>query len=205
MRERIELGTCTVPDGQSGAWRIETFTITKPEADLENMRAAMNRRGLDRVSPGEYRRLVHETRGVVMSNTWMEVITNYDAYKAARGRVLINGLGLGMLLEAILAKRNHGLERRVDYVRVIEREADVIKLVAPHFAHDPRVEIVHADALTYRPPAGDRQFDYAWHDIWDTISAANLPSMATLGRKWGKRRARAQGWWRRDDCREANR
>lgn len=197
----FRFGTCTVPDGERGDWRISTFTITEDDARLNNLRAAMRGERLQMVDPGTYRRLTCKGRGVIMSNTPMEIITNRDAYNAARGRVLINGLGLGMLLEGILAKRNHGTERKVDYVRVIEVDADVIALVGPHFAHDPRVEIVHADALTYVPPKGEPPFDFAWHDIWDTISGDNLPTMAQLGRKWGKRRAHAQSWWVRDECR----
>lgn len=188
---RFELGTCTVPDGERGDWKIDTFTVTEDQARLESMRAICGGRGYAAIRAGTYRRLTHNRRGVVMSNTRMEVMTNMDAYIAATGRVLINGLGLGMLLEAILSKPD------VTYVRVIEKEPDVIALVGPHFADDPRVEIVQADALTYAPAKGEA-FDYAWHDIWDAICEDNLAEMATLGRRYGKRRAARQGWWARD-------
>lgn len=195
---KFELGTCTVPDGECGNWKIDTFSISEEEARFENMRTMFGGRGHMRVSPGTFRRLTCKGRGVIMSNTRMEIITNYDAYRSATGRVLINGLGLGMLLEAILSKPD------VTYVRVIEKEADVISLVAPHFANDSRVEIVHADALVYKPESG-ATFDYAWHDIWDAISGDNLSDMATLGRRYGKRRASNQGWWARDIIRDQER
>ncbi len=143
------------------------------------------------IDPGRYVRLYHRDRGVVMSNTPMEVRTNWEAYRKATGRVLLNGLGLGMLLEGILSKPD------VTHVRVIEVDAQVIRLVAPHFASDPRVQVVHANALEYRPARGER-FDYAWHDIWDSISEDNLPVMATLGRRYNRRVAMAQGFWGRD-------
>lgn len=187
----FELGTCTVPDGQKGDFKIDTFTVEAGhDLDFYNLRCAIDGHAYLRMQPGTYRRL---SRGstIVMTNTPMEILTNREAYEAATGRVLINGLGLGMLLEAILSKPD------VTYVRVIEKEQDVIDLVGPHFAHDPRVEIVCADALTYKPAKGEH-FDFAWHDIWDTIGGDNLPEMATLGRRYNKRICDAQGWWARE-------
>lgn len=187
------LGQVTVPDGEKGDWKISTFTISEDEAKLYNLQQLMGSPfpRLMQVEPGTYKRLSHKRRGVVMSNTRMEVITNTEAYTNATGNVLINGLGMGMLLEAILHKPD------VTRVRVIEIDQDVIDLVGPHFANDPRVEIIHADAYTYKPPKGEH-FDYVWHDIWDEISADNLPGMAKLGRKYNKRIATKQGWWARD-------
>lgn len=190
-RAEFRLGTCTVPDGKKGPWTIDTFTISEEEARFQNLRCLMGGSALMRMNAGTYRRLRHKTRGVVMSNTPMEVMTNSEPFRLATGRVLINGLGLGMLLEAILSKPD------VTYVRVIELEQDVIDLVGPHFAKDPRVEIICADAYEYTPEKGER-FDYCWHDIWDTIGSDNLPLMAKLGRRYGKRRSNAQGFWARD-------
>jgi hypothetical protein len=201
MKMEFKFGTVTVPDGQKGDWRVSTFTVL-PEKDnlglfMSNFRAIRDGNAFAVVHPGTYKRLTHKTRGVIMSNTPMEVRTNIDAYFAAKGRVLINGLGLGMLLEGILHKPD------VTYVRVIEAEQDVIDLVGPHFANDPRVEIVKADAYTYKPAKGEK-FDYVWHDIWDEISADNLPKMATLNRKYA-RAAEAQGTWSREQVRRMER
>jgi hypothetical protein len=183
-------GSLSVPDGRVGPWAIETFDLSEAEASLHNLRCMMNRRRLEVTEPGTYRRLIHDRRGVVMSNTPMEVRTNRAAYRAATGRVLINGLGLGMLLEGVLSKPD------VTAVRVIEIDPQVIALTGAHYRKDPRVEIVQADAHTYRPARGER-FDYVWHDIWDDIQADNLPSMATLMRRY-RTRAPAQGVWSRD-------
>lgn len=198
----FRLGQVTVPDGEKGPWKIDTFTITEDQARYDNMRFAIQGYGIMMVDPGTYKRLTHKQRGVVMSNTRMEILTNMEAYNSATGKVLINGLGMGMLLEAILHKPD------VTHVRVIEIDQDVIDLVGPHFASDPRVEIIHADAFTYKPQKGE-YFDYVWHDIWDNISSDNLPEMAKLGRKYNKRIAAKQGWWSRDyvrrDVRRNNR
>jgi len=183
-------GTTSVPDGQVGPWAIETFDVTEVEAKFHNLRCDLAGRRLDRIEPGTYRRLRHAERGVVMSNTPMEIMTNRQAYRDAHGSVLINGLGLGMLLEGLLAKPT------VTAVRVIEVDADVIALTGPHFAADPRVTIIHADADTYTPAKGER-FDYVWHDIWDTISEANLAHMTRLARRYGQRTT-CQGFWSRE-------
>lgn len=126
---------------------------------------------------------------VVMSNTPMEIRTNRTFVRYAKGNVLINGLGLGMVLTAILRKPE------VESVTVIEAAAEVIELVAPTFRDDPRVEIVHANAFDYQPPKGMR-FDAVWHDIWDFISAENLPEMHRLHRKYGQRTPWQASWCR---------
>lgn len=187
------LGTCTVPDGRSGPWKVSTFKVDEDEARYFNL---MNLRNISQwIEPGTYRRLSHKVRGVVMSNTPMEVRTNSEPFYYATGRVLINGLGLGMLLEAILSKPS------VTYVRVIEIDEHIIKLVGRHFKKDNRVEIIRGDALSYHPARGEK-FDYAWHDIWDAIDPVNLPQMATLGRRYNRRVANRQGWWARNIIRE---
>lgn len=55
---------------------------------------------------GKYLRLEQISTGyVVMSNTPMECATNKIAYEMANGSVLMAGLGMGMILEAIYLNR----------------------------------------------------------------------------------------------------
>lgn len=196
LNPNYKFGDVTVPNGKKGPWTISEFEIKDDDLLLYNLRAARDNGGLTMLRPGMFKRLTHSARGCVMSNTHMERNTNWKAYNAATGRVLINGLGLGMLLEGLLHKPE------VTYVRVIEVEQDVIDLVGPHF-DDPRVEIVQANAYEYVPEKG-AVFDYAWHDIWDDLSADNFPLMAKLTRKYA-RRAEAQGVWSRDEVRRLER
>lgn len=195
-----KFGDVFVPDGKKGKWEVSTFTIKPPKDDIftwmENARSYRDNGGLMAVSPGTYKRLTHKDRGVIMSNTPMEIRTNIKAYRAATGRVLINGLGLGMLLEGILRKDD------VTYVRVIESEQDVLDLVGVHYKN-PKLEIVHADAYEYRPQKGE-VFDYVWHDIWDDLSSDNFPLMAKLTRKYA-RASVAQGVWSREEVRRYER
>lgn len=104
--------------------------------------------------------------------------------------VLINGLGIGMAVKAALT---HNASR----IDVVEIDQDVIDIVGPNF-DDPRVHIHHADALTWRPPTGMR-WTLAWHDIWPTISADNLPEMDRLQKKY-RRRVQWQASWQRAGC-----
>lgn len=180
-----------IPDGQSGEWRVETFVISELESKMSMIRAMASRRPDEYAPAGEYKRLMRGSV-VVMSNTPMEIRTNADFIQQATGRVLINGLGLGMVLTAILKKPD------VTSVTVVEASVDVIKLVAPSFAGDPRVTITHSCAFQYAPEQGVR-FDAVWHDIWDYIMASNLPQMNQL---YDKYRAISswQGSWARREC-----
>ena len=175
-----------VPEGESGIWKVVKFEV--PENSIGAMRLAFAGRP---IKPGAYTRLM---RGgtLVMSDTPAEMADHYKFIWKANGRCLINGLGLGMCLAAVLKKET------VTHVTVIEKSQDVISLVGDTYSSDPRVEIIHADAFDYAPPKGVK-YGAVWHDIWDNICADNLPEMHRLHRKYG-RRAEWQGSWCRYRC-----
>lgn len=179
----------SAPDGQSpcGKIKIDTFTVSEDDAKFHNIRA----RGRGSIYPGTYKRLTING-DTVMSNTPMEVRTNMEANRRAHGRVLINGLGLGMLVEKMLTKPE------VEHITVIEKNPEVIALVSPVFENNERVTIIEADAFSYKPPKGET-YQLVWHDIWTFICADNLPEMHTLHRKYG-RRAEYQMSWAREEC-----
>ena len=180
-----------VLEGVSGPWRIEAFRVSEQESEMTLARAKITGAINEFVPTGNYKRLVREET-VVMSNTPMEIRTNRAFIYRAKGKVLINGLGLGMVLSAILKKPE------IESVTVVEASEDVIKLVGPSFCDDSRVTIVHACAFEYQPEQGTF-FDAVWHDIWDEISDENLPEMHKLHRKYGQR-ANWQGSWARAEC-----
>lgn len=174
-----------VPEGERGPWRVRRFRIPK-EPTIGMLRLAMEGR---MPQPGEYTQLVHAQRGIVMSDTTAERHDHAFFVGMAHGHCLINGLGIGMCLAAVLKKP------QVQKVTVVEIDADLIDLVWPHYACE-RAEIVHASAFDYKPPKGVH-YGAVWHDIWDSICADNLPEMAKLGRKYGKI-CDWQGCWARD-------
>lgn len=178
-----------LPEGMSGIWSIKHFTVTKQEAEFEALRGMFN--GGRYTPEGVYTRL---DRGpvCVMSDTPDEMRDHREPVWRAKGHVLINGLGIGMVLAACLRKPE------VEHVTVVEMSPDVLKLVAPHYACD-RVTFVEADAFEYAPPKNVR-YGVVWHDIWDNICGDNLPEMTRLKRKYG-RRADWQGCWAEYICR----
>jgi len=174
-----------VPVGQSGKWKIERFEITQKDADRINLRESCNNHGLGYrgVVAGTYTRLC-DTKyswnlGVMMSDTPAEIADHEKAIKRARGNILINGLGIGVVLNACLMKPE------VKHCTVVEVDPDVISLVAPHYQKKwgDRLTIVQANALTWEPPKGAK-YSMIWHDIWKNICANNLVDIVDLKRKY---------------------
>lgn len=180
--------------GTSGEWAIESFYVSEVESESTLLRSAYTKDDDAYIPAGDYRRLM-KSGEVVMSNTPMEIRTCTEFLENARGSLLINGLGLGMVVHAVLQLP------QVTRVTVIERELDVIKLVGNTFSSDPRVEIIHADAFLFCPPAG-AVYDAAWHDIWHFHSHRNLDEMEALERKYLSL-TNWQGCWGKQECERA--
>ena len=173
----------TVPEGSNGPWVIERFTVD--HVDFSSLR-----RGREAPVGQTFTRLKCG-RTLVMSDTPAEMRDHMKPAWKAKGSCLINGLGIGMVLQAVLAKPE------VTDVTVVEISQELIDLVAPHYA-DPRLTVVCADAFEFVPPKGKR-YQMVWHDIWDDICTDNLPEMAKLHRKYG-RRTDWQGSWSKEIC-----
>jgi len=148
--------------------------------------------------PGWYSALVHDERGVVMSDLRAELAGCLPILRRATGRVLVNGLGLGIVPAVALSRAD------VTSVDVVELDEHVIELVTGDptardiWAADPRLRVHHGDAHRFTWPPGAR-WDVAWHDIWDTISPGNLASMVHLHRRYGHR-VGWQGSWEHAEC-----
>ena len=196
-REKIKVN---LPESRSGDWSIEKFTVSEDDAKFHNTRAMFSFGGGGRtIEAGNYTKL---KRGgaIIMSDTPAEVRDHsYFLYKA-KGHVLINGLGLGWVVEALFTLK------RVKTITVIEKSKDVINLVKQHYYNkcpkDKYIIIVHADALKYKPQKSQR-YGAVWHDIWDNICGDNVEDMKKLHRKYGGR-TDWQGSWCRAECELAN-
>lgn len=173
-----------VPDGKSGIWSVESFTVSEDAAKFERMRSIFS--GGRGVPAGNYKRL-SRSGSCIMSNTPDEIIDLCPFYRTAKGNILINALGLGVALKMILQKPE------VISVTVIEKSQDVINLCAPTYLEDKRVTIIYDDAFTYKPPK-NVFYDCVWHDIWDDICSDNLKEMEKLHRRYA-RRSDWQGSW----------
>ena len=173
-----------IPEQQRGIWRVEKFKTD----GIGTLMYSFQGRGMP--AGEEYTRLMRGST-LVMSDTPAEMRDHYEAVYQAKGSCLINGLGLGMVLKAILKKPE------VTDVTVVELSQEVIDMVSPHY-QDERVTVVHEDAVAYQPPIGKR-YEMVWHDIWDNICSDNLLLMQKLHRKYGKK-TNWQGSWCHDQC-----
>lgn len=100
---------------------------------------------------------------VVMTDAEFECRTNGEFVRAARGDVLVAGLGIGLVLYRLLS------DDRVKSITVLEKCADVIALVAPHLFDGDRLIVLLADVFDWKPPR--KRFDCIYFDIW-----ANIPN-----------------------------
>jgi hypothetical protein len=181
-----------VPPGRSGQWVIEK--ISMPERDYDPVADA--RPNCFKYRPGTYTCLRRE-RTQFMTDLYDEWWTQRAAIveAAARGgNILITGLGLGLVAEAIFRAK---IDRECR-VTIIEKSGDVIRLVSPFLRarYGDRIEIHEGDAFVWEPPAGQR-FTVGWHDIWpDPYAAENTDEMERLERHHA-RWCDWQGFWPR--------
>jgi len=187
-----ELCKVNIPEGKKGNWYIENFTVNEKNFG----RLYYQLHGGRDVPLGTYTRLMrdHSLDNPMMSDTPSEIYDHYEPIYQAKelgGRILINGLGLGCVIKAMLTFPN------VTRIDVVELEQDIIDLVAPSYL-DPRVHIYRNNAYTIKWDKTDR-WSVAWHDIWANICSDNLADMAKLHRKYGHK-VTWQGSWAKDLC-----
>lgn len=175
-----------IPEGTHGAVEVRHFEV--PEHSIENVRLMLQ--GGRQTRPGNYTAL-HRNGRLWMSDTDAEVSDHWPAdralYAAPDGaRVLVAGLGLGMIVRRALAYDH------VSHVDVVEIDPDVCALIGPVYASD-RCTIHQADIYDIAWPKGTR-WDVAWFDVWPDLCTDNLESMGRLGRSYG-RRCSWSGYW----------
>ena len=93
----------------------------------------------------------------------LPVATEIDSRK---GRVLIAGLGIGMILRSAILS---GAER----VDILEVDQTIIDMVAPHYLslaaeHNVDVRVFHVDVSDHLPAVDDR-WTVAWFDVWEGV------------------------------------
>ena len=85
-----------------------------------------------------------------MSDSPQECFLQYEAYRNAKGKVLVGGLGLGVYASMI------ALKKEVTEVVVVEISKDVIKLCRP--SH-PKIRVINDDIWKYLKNPKEK-FDY---------------------------------------------
>ena len=152
----------SIPEGKSGKWSIAHETHEAGTClDIISMRKWITT-GIKPVRMQlAQKRVVHKllhNGGVVMSDLPVEMADHMKFCAEAKGNVLIGGLGLGYIATKLLENG------RVKRIEVVEKERDVIRLVAPYT--DRRVKIIHADLFEYLKAESLVGFDTAYFDIW---------------------------------------
>jgi hypothetical protein len=198
MTTWLDRMTVDLPVGSVGRYHVRRFEVKR--GSVQAVRLAWSGRP---IPPGTYTKLVvgddpddpYSQARLWMSDTLAEkrdhamAVIMIEELKAKR--VLINGLGLGMVLKAALSFDH------VEHVDVVEIQKEIIELVGPHY-DDPRVTIHHADAYAQAKdwPTGTR-WDVGWSDIWMDLDPDDLKHHAKLNRSYG-RRCQWHGCWAHD-------
>ena len=171
--------------GKSGAWEVKQFAVNEAEARFDAVWQIISGHRRKAIVAGTYWMLT-EKGNIYMSNTPAEVSDHWRFICEAHGKVLIAGLGLGMVVQALLNKGG------CDKIVVVEKSEDVIRLVGPAYDYH-NVEIVHSDIFDYKPT---EHFDYAWFDIWPEIDGDRYPEMKRLHRKFARSVTVKESWCR---------
>jgi hypothetical protein len=177
-RDVIEI----VPPGKIRTTEVRHALVTRLDSDRSFVFE-----GADAVLPGRYCQLLVDG-ALFMTDTPAERRTNRPVVEAARGDVLIGGLGLGLILPPLI------LAPEVTSITVLEKSPEVIALVAPSYQIGApywantvdayrlhKLRFIEADVFQWTP---DQKFHTVWFDIWPAIELSNLPEMAKLHRHY---------------------
>lgn len=173
--------TVDLVEGELDGVRIERFEIESNDIlnQIEGWKTGRS------TKPGTYTKLTRNGR-LWMSDTDAEKRDHLDVlmeiWRTDAKRVLINGLGLGMIVKGALSLPT------VERIDVVEIDARVVELVGRQYAKDDRVRLHLADAYEQAKswPPGTR-WNIGWSDIWPDLTTDNLPDMARLNRSYGRR------------------
>lgn len=164
MANRRFLTPLDIPEGRKGKWEVkrEVHPAGK-EFQLASLRCALlgGQKSTSVSWPFEtVRHILAEDGRTWMTDLPCEMAQIYAAVKGLWGRVLLGGLGLG-LVATVLSKM-----KSVERIVVVEKSREAIALVAPYLPDSGRIEVVEADLFQYLKDARERAFDDAFFDIW---------------------------------------
>jgi hypothetical protein len=194
----------------NGRFIIDRFTVSKSAAINFNTHHLANGSQTRFIMPGEYTRLrekdpkgefkLDEERWMVwMSDTPAERKDHDEVYAMAKelgGRILVHGLGLGVIVNALLELPN------IEHVTVWDIEEDILEHVGGFYLEkfgSERLTLVQGDAFEHKPKKGET-WTIAWHDIWPTLDSDNLKPMQRMCARF-RTRVAWQECWGREVCR----
>jgi predicted membrane-bound spermidine synthase len=204
MDEYVPMQTVLVPK-EIGTVKIEHYGISEKEAEFAQLRSAIHARPEEYVESGKYVRLYINGR-LAMSDTDMEKRSNLDFVRNANGKMLVAGLGIGLIIIPALRKKE------VESIEIIEKNEDVIHAVGMQLRSylmdqklNRKLSIIKDDVFKYKPEKG-KKWDVIYFDIWNDICVDNLEGITKLKRKFARRLNRANprcwmGAWQEDNLR----
>jgi hypothetical protein len=208
-----EIPLVDIPDmtfGEDDRFIINRFKVGKKDAINFNTHHLANGSQTRFILPGKYTRLIEkDTSGdfsldgekymIWMSDTPAERQDHMALYEMAKelgGTVLVHGLGLGVIVNALLELDN------IEHVSVWDIEEDILEHVGGFYQKkfgSKRISFVHGDAFDHRPPKG-KDWTLVWHDIWPSLSSDNLKPMQRMCARF-RTRCVWQECWGREVCR----
>lgn len=167
-----------------GLWRIERRTADNTLVKAEVFRRICGRdyqTALCRFTEAT----MHLCGEIVMDDSFIELRRHLPIWLAAKGRVLVTGLGLGCVIRGLLVSPD------VSHIDVIEIDRQIIERVGVEFAGNPRVAVHHGNALTCKMPG--KHWNFAWHDIYTEDGSLQLLHAKLIARY--RNRCARQGAW----------
>ena len=129
--------------------------------------------------PFPVRALLDPSGRLWMSDTPQEQMMMFNNARASRGRILVGGLGLAMYPQYAA--------ERAERFTVVEQSQVVIDIVGPTLgraladrARPVPFEIVHSEIEEFLSASPSHGYDTIFLDTWDTLDAANLPTINGL-------------------------
>lgn len=92
---------------------------------------------------------------LLMSDSPQEMFLQYPAYKQAKGRVLVGGLGLG-IISLLMAQK-----KEVKEIIVIEKSKEIISMTKPNHK---KIKVIHQNIWDFLKETNE-EFDFAYIDI----------------------------------------
>lgn len=157
-----------IPEGENGEYYIQHEVKESGEKImLANFRNAIFGQKVPKhfnisfPHPTKWHKLVGP-EGVWMTDLPIEHRQMKDCIKGFRRRILVGGLGLGLVAELLRKRAN------VDKVIIVEKQKEVIELVQPNLPMGNKIEIIHDDLFHFLEEYKGRSFSHAFYDIWQS-------------------------------------
>lgn len=162
-----------IPEAELGTWKLTNMKLKPCEAFVCNdFLVPPDRRLIPQI--GFFTEEFKYPAVLENGREWMtlmpnETVTTLPAVRAANGKVLTFGLGLGYFTYMTSQKEN------VSSVTVVELSRDVIKLfeefILPQFPNRDKIKIVCDDAFGFiENSMKNEDFDFVFADFWHDVS-----------------------------------